>query len=193
MENDKRKKDFAFSCGFTDDNYIVLDCRESNLQFIKSSILNSKLHDIFDCSSIDFVKCAEFASHNLIKETSELWNSGNSIQEISCKMLVDKHTIISYLKQGNDIGWCTYKVGDGTQLYNEQRMKRSKNSSGVIGVSWHEASQKWHARIGINGSRIELGRFDNLDDAIVARLQAEKDMLGNKAYQPHLFSKYNIV
>ena len=174
VENDARKKDFAFSCGFTDDNYIVLDCRESNLQFIKKSILNSGLNCVLDCSLIDFVKCAEFASHNLIAEASKLWSAGKNIQEISQEMLLDKHTIISYLKQGNDIGWCSYHVGDGTQLYQQQRMKNAAHSSGIVGVSWNKKVKKWHARIGVNGTRIDLGKFDNLDDAILARKEAEK-------------------
>lgn len=173
VENDAKKKEFAFLCGFTDDNYIVLDCRESNLEFIKTSILNSKLNNLFDCHLIDFVKCAEFATTNLMAEASKLWNAGNNIQEISHKMLLDKHTIISYLKQGDDIGWCSYQVGDGAKLYHQRRMENSENSSGVIGVSWNKTAKKWYARIGVDGKRINLGKFDNLDDAIQARKEAE--------------------
>lgn len=177
VENDKKKKDFAFSCGYTDDNYIVLDCRESNIQFIKKSIMNSQLNKLFNCSSIDFIQCAEFASHNLVSEASKLWSSGKNIQEISQEMLLDKHTIISYLKQGNDIGWCIYQVGDGYQLYHQRRMESAINSSGVIGVTWHKKAKKWHVRICVNGTRIDFGKFDNLDDAIRARKEAEKKYL----------------
>ena len=180
VENDAKKKEFAFSCGFTDDNYIVLDCRESNLKFIKESVLNSKLNCIFDCSSIDFVQCAEFASSNLIAEASKLWNSGKNIQEISQEMLLDKHTIIAYLKQGDDIGWCAYQVGDGTQLYHQRRMKNAVKSSGVVGVSWDKRTKKWKARIGVSGSRIELGRFNDLSDAIFARKEAERKYLNKQ-------------
>lgn len=173
VENDAKKREFAFSCGFTDDSYIVLDCRESNLNFIKNSILSSKLNDLFDCSLIDFIKCAEFATSNLMAEASKLWNLGKNIQEISCEMLLDKHTIISYLKQGDDIGWCSYKVGDGTKLYNQRRMENATNSSGVVGVSWNKSAKKWHVRIGVDGKRIDLGNFNELDDAIRVRKEAE--------------------
>ena len=121
VENDKNKKEFAFKCGFTDDNYIILDCRESNLNFIQSSILKSKLSNIFDFNMIDFVKCSEFATSNFAKTTSELWNNGHSIKQISEELKLHKHTIISYLKQGNDNGWCKYDVGDGVKRYNENR------------------------------------------------------------------------
>lgn len=113
VENDKRKKEFAFSCGYTEDNYIVLDCRKSNIDFIKSSLFNSKLINIFDFNTVDFIKSSQFATGNLIKAACELWNNGDTIQDISTIMYLDKHTIIRYLKQGNDNGWCIYEPGDG--------------------------------------------------------------------------------
>lgn len=123
VQNDVNKKEFAFSCGFTEDNYIVLDCRESNLNFIKHSINNSKLGNILDCSVVDFEKCAEFASSNLAKTACELWNSGKIVKEISEQLKLHKHTIISYLKQGNDVGWCLYAPGDGVKRYHQNKNK----------------------------------------------------------------------
>ena len=119
IENDKNKKDFAFSYGFTDDNYIVLDCRESNVNFIKNSILTSKLNKIFDLNNIDFIKSSEFAMNNLANMTCQLWNQGYSVKDISNRLKLHKHTIISYLKQGSDIGWCSYVVGDGMKRYHK--------------------------------------------------------------------------
>lgn len=114
-ENDIKKKEFAFSCGFTEDNYIVIDCRESSMDFIKLSLLNSKLNNIFDFNTVDFIKSSQFATSNLVKTACELWNNGETIQSISDVMYLDKHTIIRYLKQGNDNGWCLYNVGDGVK------------------------------------------------------------------------------
>lgn len=48
------------------------------------------------------------------------------------------------------------------------------NTSGVKGVSWHKVSGKWVASIGHNKRSIHLGCFDNMDDAIRARYEAEK-------------------
>lgn len=121
VENDKNKKDFAFSCGYTDENYIVLDCRESNLNFIKSSIMQSKLSDIFNLDKVNFIECAEFATNNFAKIASELWNAGNTIKEITKRLNVNKHTTIAYLKQGNDNGWCVYNAGDGTKRYHQKQ------------------------------------------------------------------------
>lgn len=178
-ENDIKKKEFAFSCGYTEDNYIVLDCRESSMDFIKSSLFNSKLNNIFDFNTVDFVKSSQFATSNLVKTACELWNNGDTIQGISAVMHLDKHTIIRYLKQGNDNGWCIYNVGDGRKLYIEHKIEDPTIKSGVIGVSWKKKSKKWQSRINVNGKRIYLGMFDNLDDAIFALKEAENKYYNN--------------
>lgn len=122
--NDIKKKEFALSQGIKEENYIVLDCSESNSEFIKQTVLNSRLNTLFACDDIDFVKCSTFALNNLSKVASELWNDGCSVQEITDQLRVHKHTTIKYLKQGNDVGWCDYKPGDGLKrVPAEQRIK----------------------------------------------------------------------
>lgn len=46
------------------------------------------------------------------------------------------------------------------------------NTSGYKGVSWYKNA--WHAEIKANSHRYYLGRFKNKQDAIDARLKAEK-------------------
>ena len=65
--------------------------------------------------------------------------------------------------------------------------------SGYIGVYHRKDNNKWAAKICINYKRIYLGSFDNLEDAIIARLKAEKKYCGEFAPQRHLFEKYNIT
>lgn len=69
---------------------------------------------------------------------------------------------------------------------------QSNNTSGVSGVNFNNRHGKWSARIGICNTRICLGYFDNKEDAIHARLQAESKYYGEFAPQKHLFDKYNI-
>jgi len=47
------------------------------------------------------------------------------------------------------------------------------NTSGVNGVMWYKAGQKWHAQITINRKKIHLGYFDTIEEAQAARKQAE--------------------
>ena len=65
-------------------------------------------------------------------------------------------------------------------LKNKSISKRNK--SGVTGVCWEERSQKWHSYIWTNGKTIHLGRFDNFDDAVNARKEAEVKYFGSFSY-----------
>jgi hypothetical protein len=56
--------------------------------------------------------------------------------------------------------------------------KRKDNKSGVIGVHWHKAGEKWTASIMLNNKHIHLGCFDNLEEASQARKEAEKKYFG---------------
>ena len=57
----------------------------------------------------------------------------------------------------------------------ENRKGANKNSkSGVKGVSWNKARKKWRAEIKYNGKSKHLGRYVNKEDAIAARIAAEK-------------------
>lgn len=50
------------------------------------------------------------------------------------------------------------------------------NKSGVTGVFYDRERQKWSANIVFNSKRVFLGRYDNKDDAIQARLLKEKEL-----------------
>lgn len=66
------------------------------------------------------------------------------------------------------------------------------NTSGVTGVGLDKSTNKWRAYIGINYKIERLGYFTNKEDAIRARLQAEKEYFGEFAPQRHLFKEYGI-
>ena len=59
---------------------------------------------------------------------------------------------------------------------------RSNNSSGVTGVYWQTKTKKWVATIMVNKNRIQLGSFDNFDDAVKARKDAEDKYFGEYSY-----------
>lgn len=77
----------------------------------------------------------------------------------------------------------------------QQCMNRSKftnNTSGFVGVSWRKRDEKWCAYIQIDKKTISLGYYHNKEDAIIARLKAEKEHYGEFAPQRHLFEQYKI-
>ncbi len=62
---------------------------------------------------------------------------------------------------------------------NVSRLKNKKmqtnNTSGHTGVSWHKRRGCWYARISFKGKTYGLGYFDKYEDAVKARVKAEKD------------------
>jgi hypothetical protein len=61
--------------------------------------------------------------------------------------------------------------------------KRKDNSSGKTGVLWHSRDEVWEVNIGINNKQIYLGRFNNFEEAVNARKEAEK--IYHKEYSPN--------
>ena len=56
---------------------------------------------------------------------------------------------------------------------------RSDNTSGTTGVHWSKKRKKWYAEISIKkGKVLNLGFFNNIDDAIQARKEAEGKYYG---------------
>lgn len=78
------------------------------------------------------------------------------------------------------------------QENNRNKSIQSTNKSGVSGVYWYKRDSKWKAQITIDNKAIYLGTFLNKDDAIKARLQAEKQYYGEFAPQRHLFAQYGV-
>ena len=61
----------------------------------------------------------------------------------------------------------------------QNRARKTKSASGHLGVTWHKRDQRWQAHIELDGKSTHLGLFQNLDDAVAARKQAEF------VYHPH--------
>lgn len=70
-----------------------------------------------------------------------------------------------------------------THQQNMMNMKIHKNNtSGASGVKWNKLIGKWTADITINNERIYLGYFENFDDAVQVRKQAEEKYFGEYSY-----------
>lgn len=107
--NDKYKRELALQNGIK--YYIELNCSESNMSYIKHSILNSELSELFDLNRIDWNKCAEFANKNIIKEVCEYWRNRSKDEtttDVGKIFSLHYSTISNYLKKGTKLGWCKY-------------------------------------------------------------------------------------
>lgn len=110
--NDKLKRELALKNGI--EHYIVVDCRYSELEYIRNSILKSELNELFDLSKIDWEKANLYAIFsNKKKEAWEYWNSENNnknISKLANKLKLKNDTIRRYLRLGDKLGMCEYKV-----------------------------------------------------------------------------------
>ena len=108
QENDRIKEKLAKENGITE--YIVIDCRYSNYEWIKNSILASKLNQIFNLKKVSFKECAEYANSNIKKKVCDYYNiyRYRGRKHIADHFNLSPTTISVYLKEGNDIGWCKY-------------------------------------------------------------------------------------
>ena len=107
INNDKYKMNLALLNGIK--HYIELDCRKSNFNYIKSSILNSELNNLFDLSIIDWEKCYKATSTSNVIICSDLWNNGmKNTKDISDYTGIHISSVISYLKRASEIGLCNY-------------------------------------------------------------------------------------
>jgi hypothetical protein len=76
---------------------------------------------------------------------------------------------------------------------NRNKSMNKNNKTGISGVYWRKDSNNYSSYITINRKRKSLGSFENIEDAIIARLQAEAYYFSNFAPQSHLFEQYGII
>lgn len=129
-ENDVLKEQLAKQNGIK--NYIPIDTRYSELEWIHNSIINSELPILlnFKEENIDWLKCGENACKNLIKEVCELkyYNSQISTSKIKQSYNLSIDTIRNYLKKGTQLGWCDYNPKEEMDMF----YKNSFNAKPVI-------------------------------------------------------------
>lgn len=104
--NDIYKKELAISNGIK--HYIELDCRESNIEYIKNSIISSDIINIINIKKIDWDSCNDYYNKSLQIRALEIWNKTNSIKSIMEELKISNTTIALYLSNLRDIGLCDY-------------------------------------------------------------------------------------
>lgn len=80
-----------------------------------------------------------------------------------------------------------------TQENNWNRSVSKNNTSGVTGVYWDKEKQKRYAGLIKDGKRVLRTSCYSFNEAVRARLEAEKKYYGEFAPQQHLFKQYGVV
>jgi len=128
---------------------------------------------------IDHIKVSRFNVAELVKEINKR-TEGRNVHSI----FYEPTSLVSGVLEikTTDIQHCIMKV--------EKPVKREAKKSKYRGVSWDKSLNKWRARIMVNGKRISLGVYDDIEEAAeVYDLQALKS-LGNKAKTNFKYSTF---
>lgn len=127
QENDRIKEKLALENQVK--IYIVIDARESNMEFIKNSVIESEISSLFNLSRVNWLQCHSFAFNNsFLRIICDLWNSGiNSVESI-CKITkLGERIVYRCLKQGKILKICDYnpdEIKKQTAIKNSIRSKR---------------------------------------------------------------------
>lgn len=109
-----------------------------------------------------------------------------------CGRLYQTHRVVYALANGIDAGDRHIDHIDGNSLNNSpsnlrlatnaensrNRGKNCNNTSGIKGVYWHKASQKWAAQLEINNRNKHLGLFESINEAAAAYENAARKYHG---------------
>lgn len=145
------------------DNYAEIVLYNNNCEEIARALIDiediDKVKDCKWCLSHGYVYDGKIRLHRLIMDCPE-------------DMVVDHINHNPLDNRKSNLRVCTQQQNCmNTGL-------RGSNTSGTIGVCWDNKANKWMARINFNNRAIFLGYYDNIDEAIQARKQAEADLFG---------------
>jgi Mn-dependent DtxR family transcriptional regulator/very-short-patch-repair endonuclease len=106
--NDKLKQEMALQNGIN--NYIVIDARKSDIEWIKKSVLKSNLCRMYDLSKIDWDECKNSTANNLTLVISSMFveNDISISKKIAEKLGISYKTVVEHLNRGASLGWCNY-------------------------------------------------------------------------------------
>lgn len=113
QENDRFKYETAIKNKVT--NYIIIDARKSELEFIKNNIITT-LGTVVDLERIDWKEVENFATKNFVKEVCNHYKTTKMpISELSIFFKTSQSAITQYLHRGTKLGWCNYEPERGSE------------------------------------------------------------------------------
>ena len=143
-EIDLYKQFLAEENGFV---VIRIDCQKSNGLYIRESIENSILSQIFNLENIDWLKCFFMAMSTNMRKCCELWNMGyKSTNEIENILGLKSNYVSKLLAQCSMYGLCDYNSVEEKYKGSKSLLKNSKKiiclDNGMIFQGAEECSRK---------------------------------------------------
>lgn len=156
---DKNKKDLAIKNNIS--YYIEIDARYSEMDYIKTSVLNNEISKIIDLSNVNWRSCNEAASSSIVKEVCEFWESNKenlTTNDVSKHFMIDRCTVVSYLKRGTINRWCNYNARES--LLRTLKNNAPKTDFNIV----KEICEDWNNGLGV----LELSEKYNFSKTTIA-------------------------
>ena len=176
-------------------------CGKHQCQFYKhGKILERTLYDIneiIDCG--DYYEICLYKGKGEQKEVARTKIDKEDLNKVKnykwgfdgngyAKMWINKKTFrLHQLIMGKKEGYEVDHINHDTLDNRKQNLRfttglENCHNKKVKGYSWDKKNNKWRVDIGVNGKHINLGRFNNKQNAINIRRNAEKKYFGDFAY-----------
>lgn len=156
-QNDKYKKQFALNQGTS--NYIVIDSKTSDFNYIKESIINSDLSYIISFNNVNWESIEDSINKNgRVKEMCEYWEQHPEVTVVDMENKFHKSEKIIYdtLKVGYDMGWCHKRETKPpvinpikhieTNIYFRDAKAASRNSLELLGKQIPSSTIRYKAK-----------------------------------------------
>ena len=118
-----------------------------------------------------------FISKNGKKVFLHRFLMGLEKEEYSINKVVDHINGNSLDNRVSNLRICSHK----------ENAQNCRTNSKVVGVGWLKYNKKWTARIMVNYKGIHLGNFNTYEEAVLARLQKEREICGEYGPNKDLF------
>jgi DNA-directed RNA polymerase subunit RPC12/RpoP len=133
QENDRIKKELAIKNGIKEDNYIIINCEKSELEWIKNNILNSKLSELFDLSLTDWQQCLKYANGSLILQVAMSWNNSNkNTNDLAKEFMLTSKTIREYLHKSEENNLLTRRYDGKMEASKSKSINGKKQGKSII-------------------------------------------------------------
>lgn len=138
---------------------------------------NEKCRTLIDLDDIEKVKDYRWSFKGYVGK-GYVKNEKNKLFLHKFIMNAPKGVVVDHINHNKlDNRKCNLRICTHSQN-NMNRVKQSNNTSGYTGVYWSKEHSKWHAQIECNKKRIHLGYYNDIEDAVKARKQAEIEYFG---------------
>ena len=158
---------------------MVIDCKESNIDYIRNSVENHPFFQQFDLSNIDWKEIDIQAQKSKKVEVCRYWEEQKGANEDLTTTIMaeifklDRTTIINWLTWGNINGLCTYSGEEESKLENRRKSKFVYLIK-PYGTKWYNKAM----------SQNELSKLTRISRATIReRLKDGEPIKGNSKYK----------